>query len=149
MLQVAIGWEVYSLHRSALDLGWIGLAEFVPLFLLALPAGHLADRVPRRLMFAGSLLLGAASASGWRRQRPGTSEVWPYLALAVGAGTAMAIGCPAARAMPPTLVGLDLLQRDDAAFDRQPGGQVIGPAIGGLCTGYRRRWCTCWRRARA
>src|SRR5437764_10296121 len=57
VLEVAIGWEVYALHRSALDLGWIGLAEFVPLLVLALPAGQLADRVPRRLIFAGSLLL--------------------------------------------------------------------------------------------
>ena len=45
MIEVAIGWEVYALHRSPLDLGWIGLAEFVPLFVLALPAGQLADRV--------------------------------------------------------------------------------------------------------
>ncbi|MGH3408701.1 MAG: MFS transporter [Streptosporangiaceae bacterium] len=58
MLEVAIGWEVYALHRSALDLGWIGLAEFVPLFVLALPAGHLADRLPRRLVFGAALVLG-------------------------------------------------------------------------------------------
>src|SRR6516162_5919368 len=64
MLEVAIGWEVYALHRSALDLGWIGLAEFVPLFVLALPAGQLADRVPRRLIFAGALLLSAVVALG-------------------------------------------------------------------------------------
>ena len=51
MLEVAIGWEVYALHRSALDLGWIGLAEFIPMFVLALPAGQLADRFPRRLIF--------------------------------------------------------------------------------------------------
>ena len=64
MLEVAIGWEVYDQHRSALDLGWIGLAEFVPLFVLALPAGQLADRVSRRLIFAGSLLLGAGVGVG-------------------------------------------------------------------------------------
>ena len=39
MLEVAIGWQVYGQRRSALDLGWIGLAEFVPMFVLALPAG--------------------------------------------------------------------------------------------------------------
>lgn len=43
MPAVAIGWQVYELHHSALDLGWIGLAEFVPMILLALPAGQLAD----------------------------------------------------------------------------------------------------------
>jgi MFS family permease len=134
MLQVAIGWEVYSLHRSALDLGWIGLAEFVPLFVLALPAGHLADRFPRRLIFSGSLLLGAAVGIGLAVvSSADVSEVWPYLALAAGAGTSVAIGTPAARAMPPTLVSLDLLAsamtlRSIAA----QAGTVIGPAIGGL-----------------
>ena len=39
MLEVAIGWEVYAQHGSVLDLGWIGLAEFIPMFVLALPAG--------------------------------------------------------------------------------------------------------------
>ena len=66
MIDVAIGWEVYGLHRSALDLGWIGLAEFIPMFVLALPAGQLADRVPRRLIFAASLLIGVGVGSGWR-----------------------------------------------------------------------------------
>jgi len=48
MIAVAVGWQVYAIHRSALDLGLIGLAEFVPLPLLALPAGQLADRFSRR-----------------------------------------------------------------------------------------------------
>ena len=89
MVEVAIGWEVYALHRSALDLGWIGLAEFVPLFVLALPAGQLADRVPRQLIFAGALLLGAAVGVGLALvSGSGVTEVWAYLALAVVAGTA-------------------------------------------------------------
>src|SRR5260221_6394872 len=57
MVAVAVGWQVYAIHRSALDLGLIGLAEFVPLPLLALPAGHLADHVSRRLVFVISLAL--------------------------------------------------------------------------------------------
>ncbi len=134
MLEVAIGWEVYALHRSPLDLGWIGLAEFVPLFLLALPAGHLADRFPRRLVFAGALLLGAGVGVGLAFvSSSGTTEVWPYLALASGAGTSVALGTPAARAMPPTLVSLALLP--SAMTLRSIAGQmgqVIGPAIGGL-----------------
>ncbi|HUA72230.1 MAG TPA: MFS transporter [Solirubrobacteraceae bacterium] len=136
-IEVAIGWEVYALHRSALDLGWIGLAEFVPLFVLALPAGQLADRVPRRLIFAGALLfaacisVGLALASG-----SGTTQVWPYLALAVGAGVAMALGWPAARAMPPTLVGVDLLQNAMTLRSiASQAGMVIGPALGGLLYG--------------
>src|ERR1700733_4684895 len=105
MLEVAIGWEVYTNHRDVLDLGWIGLAEFIPMFVLALPAGHLADRLPRRLVFAGALVLGAAVGAGLALvTAAGVTSVVVYLALALGAGTSMAIGAPASRAMTPTLV---------------------------------------------
>ncbi len=137
MLEVAIGWEVYAQQRSVLDLGWIGLAEFLPLLVVALPAGHLADRAPRRLVFAGALVIGAGVGVGLAAvTSAGLHSVWPYLLLAVGAGTSMALGSPAARAMAPTLVGPELLPsamtlRSIAA----QGGQVIGPAVGGLVYG--------------
>jgi MFS family permease len=137
MLEVAIGWEVYAQHGSALDLGWIGLAEFVPMFVLALPAGQLADRAPRRLVFAGSLVLGAGVGVGLALvSGSGTTAVAPYLALAAGAGTSMALGTPAARALPPTLVGPELLQSAMTlrAIASQTG-QVLGPALGGLLYG--------------
>jgi MFS family permease len=134
MLEVAIGWEVYTNHRSALDLGWIGLAEFIPMFLLALPAGHLADRLPRRLVFIASLLLSASVAGGLvALSSTGVTAVLPFLALAFGAGTASAIGTPAARALPPTLVPSTLLE--SAMTLRSIAvqfGAVIGPALGGL-----------------
>ena len=134
MLEVAIGWQVYSNHRSALDLGWIGLAEFIPMFVLALPAGQLADRFPRRLVFGVSLLLSAAVAGGLALlSASGVTSVLPFLALAFGAGTALSIGTPAARAMPPTLVPPELLE---SAMTLRgiavQGAQVVGPALGGL-----------------
>lgn len=134
MLEVAIGWEVYSFHRSALDLGWIGLAEFIPMFVLALPAGQLADRFPRRLVFGCSLLLSAAVAGGLVvLSSSGVTSVLPFLALALGAGTAMSLGTPAARALPPTLVPAELLE---SAMTLRgvavQGAQVVGPALGGL-----------------
>jgi MFS family permease len=137
MLEVAIGWEVYGQHRNPLDLGLIGLAEFLPLFLLALPAGQLADRAPRRLVFAGSLLLGAAVGVGLALvSASGGSAVWPFLALAVGAGVSMALATPAARAMAPTLVGADLLPSAMTLRSiATQGGQVVGPALGGLLYG--------------
>ena len=137
MIEVAIGWEVYALHRSALDLGWIGLAEFMPLFILALPAGQLADRAPRRLIFAGALLLGTGIGVGLALvSGAGTTNVWAYLGLAVGAGVAMALGWPASRAMPPTLVSAELLPSAMTlrAIATQ-SGQVVGPALGGLLYG--------------
>jgi MFS family permease len=137
-LEVAIGWEVYANQRSVLDLGWIGLAEFLPMFLLALPAGHLADRFPRRVVFAGSLLLGAAVGVGLALvSGADVHSVWPYLALALGAGTSMAIGTPAARAMPPTLVSAELLPSAMTLRSiATQAGQVVGPALGGLLYGF-------------
>ena len=51
MATVAVGWQVYSVRESPLDLALVALAEFLPLPLLALPAGHLADRLPRQRLF--------------------------------------------------------------------------------------------------
>ena len=134
MLEVAIGWQVYTNHRSALYLGLIGLAEFIPMFVLALPAGQLADRLPRRLVLAVSLLLAAVVAVGLAIvSAAGVTALAPFLALALGAGVAGAIGTPAARALGPTLVPLALLP--SAMTLRSIATQtsmVAGPALGGL-----------------
>src|SRR5438094_8373970 len=83
MIDVAVGWQVYAIHRSALDLGLIGLAEFVPLPLLALPAGHVADHVSRTLVFVASLVLQIGVTVGLVAvSLSGASALWPFLALA-------------------------------------------------------------------
>ena len=48
MLSVAVGWQIYAITGRAFDLGLIGLVQFFPSVLLALPAGHLADQLDRR-----------------------------------------------------------------------------------------------------
>jgi len=57
MQSVAVGWQVYDITRRPLDLGLIGLAQFLPSFLLFLVAGHAVDRFERRkilvLCYAG------------------------------------------------------------------------------------------------
>jgi MFS family permease len=137
MVEVAIGWEVYAQHRSALDLGWIGLVEFIPMFGLALPAGHLADRLPRRLVFGTSLVLSASVGGGLAAvSGSGVTSIFPYLGLAFAAGTALAVGSPSARAMSPTLVPEELVP--SAMTLRTIGSQtaqVLGPALGGLLYG--------------
>lgn len=134
MIAVAVGWQVYGLHRSALDLGLVGLAEFVPLPLLALPAGHLADRFPKRLVVAGALVIeGAVPALLLVVTLAGVHQLWPYLALAFATGASSALGTPAARALFPELVPPDLLA--GALALRSIAGQVAvvsGPAVGGL-----------------
>ena len=45
---LAIGWQVYSIRKNPLDLGWVGLAQFVPMLALSLLGGQVADRVDRK-----------------------------------------------------------------------------------------------------
>ncbi|MEQ9196459.1 MAG: MFS transporter, partial [Parvibaculum sp.] len=61
---VAVGWQVYDITESPLALGYVGLAQFLPMVLMTLPAGDIADRIDRRYIVAGAGLLEAAAA-GW------------------------------------------------------------------------------------
>jgi predicted MFS family arabinose efflux permease len=131
---VAIGWQVYAIHSDPLDLGIVGLAMFLPLPLLALPAGHWSDRYPRRTVLALAIALDAAVAIGLLVvTRSGASQTWPFFALAFGTGVATAVGSPAGRAMTPSLVPQAILVK--AFAQRSVASQlsvIAGPALGGL-----------------
>src|SRR6187551_158831 len=95
MAVVAIGWQVYTTSGRALDLGLLGLAEFLPLLLLALPAGQLADRLPRRYLLVVMMLLNLVVLSGLLAVTiVDTEHVWPFFALAFVHGVGSAIGAP-------------------------------------------------------
>jgi hypothetical protein len=131
---VAIGWQVYAIHRDPLDLGLVGLAMFLPLPLLALPAGHWSDRYPRRTVLALATALDAAVALGLLAvTRAGADQTWPFFALAFATGVASAVGSPAGRAMTPSLVPQAILVK--AFAQRSVAFQlsvIVGPALGGL-----------------
>ena len=134
MIVVAIGWQVYAIRHRPLDLGLVGLAEFLPLLVLALPAGALADRISRRIVAAisGALQVGIAGVL-LAITEIGPHSIWPFLGVGLLNGIASAIGTPAQRALTPELVPLDLLQ--GAIALRSVAGQigvVIGPAVGGV-----------------
>jgi MFS family permease len=139
MTAVAVGWQVYAIDNDPFDLGLIGLAEFLPLLLLALPAGQLADRLPRRLVFAASLVVQIAVTGVLLFvSATGAHELWPFLTLAFATGVAAAVGWPAARALPPELVPTELLA--SAMALRSIGGQaavIAGPALGGVLFAVR------------
>jgi MFS family permease len=134
MLAVAIGWQVYAIHRNPLDLGLVGLVEFLPLPLLALPAGQLADRVSRRLVSASALALNVVIALLLLVVTlAGARVLWPFLAIAAITGISGVIGNPAARALTPELVPGELLP--GAIVLRSMAGQIgviAGPALGGV-----------------
>jgi len=134
MLAVAVGWQVYTLTGRALDLGLVGLAQFLPSFFLVLVAGHVADHFDRRrvLQFcmlaeaAAALGLGIASALGF------ISEVVIF-ALIFVVGAARAFQMPTMQALLPALVPPQLLSRAIAA--NASAGQtaiIAGPALGGI-----------------
>jgi len=134
MVAVAVGWQVYSIHGSAFDLGLIGLAEFVPVPLLALPSGQLADRLPRVTLvvlwgFADALcvaLLLLVTIGG-------AHQLWQFIALAGLTGTIAAMSAPAGRSLTPEIVPTELV--GGALALRSVAGQAAtigGPAVGGL-----------------
>jgi len=134
MVAVAVGWQVYAINRSALDLGLIGLAEFVPLLLLALPAGQLADRMSRTHLFAAGILSEAVVALLLLGVTiGGARQLWPFITLAALTGVTQAVGAPAARSLTPEIVPVDLLAGALAlrsvAFQ---AATIVGPAVGGL-----------------
>src|SRR5664279_4079906 len=64
MFSVAVGWQVYALTQSAFALGMVGLAQFLPAFLLTLPGGLAADRFDRRTLLLASFTLLALVGAG-------------------------------------------------------------------------------------
>lgn len=139
MVAVAVGWQVYSIHGSAFDLGLIGLAEFVPVPLLALPAGQLADRLPRVTLV---VIFGFADAIGVALLLlvtiGGAHQLWQFIALAGLTGTIAALGQPAGRSLTPEIVPTHLLA--SAVSLRSIAGQAAmigGPAVGGLLFALR------------
>ena len=64
IMSVAVGWQVYDLTRNPLDLGFVGLAQFLPALLLVLVTGLIADKFNRRLIIGLCLFVEVACAFG-------------------------------------------------------------------------------------
>jgi len=131
---VAVGWQVYALTGSAFYLGLVGLAQFLPMFLLTLVAGHIADRYDRRLiarlceivegLAAGALAL--CTFTGWQSKES-------ILALIFVVGAARAFEMPTMQALVPRLVPGPLLTRAFAwSASANQTANILGPALGGL-----------------
>jgi MFS family permease len=138
MLVVAVGWQVYAMTGSALDLGLVGLAQFVPAFLLVLIAGHVADRYDRSVVLrlcqiieglaAAGLALG--TAGGWL-----TRELVFFFVFVLGA--ARAFEAPTLQALLPGIVPMPLLPKAVAgSASANQAATIAGPALGGLLYVY-------------
>jgi MFS family permease len=133
MQSVAVGWELYERTRSGTALGLVGLVQFLPVLILALPAGHAADRYSRKAILLASqgLMLLASTGLALLSYRQGpVSLIYVCLLLA---GISQAISRPARWSFLPQLVPGDLLP--GAVTWNTSGWQtasVVGPALGGL-----------------
>lgn len=134
---VAIGWSVYQLSGSPLALGLVGLAQFLPMALLMLPAGELCDRVEPRRVLATGLAFQALCAAALLvlAVLPG-ARLSAILLVVLLAGASRALSEPAGPALLPLLVPPDRLPRVIAASSSVWQVAVIaGPAAGGLAYG--------------
>jgi MFS family permease len=137
MLAVAMGWHIYALTHSAFALGLVGLAQFLPMFVLTLVVGHVADRYDRRRIAAicqslesgAALLFAFGTFGGWI-----SAPVIYVLAACVGA--ARAFESPALASLLPAVVPRGDLPRATAwATSANQTAQIAGPALGGLLYG--------------
>ena len=134
MLMLAISWHMYELTGSAWDLGLVGLFQFIPALVMALPAGHVIDRLHRGRIFATCMLVLALVAvvlgvATWQAQA--SRELIFVVAWVLGVTRAFQM--PAQQAITPLLVPKHLFQRAIALSSTGVEVSVIGgPAIGGV-----------------
>jgi MFS family permease len=134
MLSVAVGWQIYAITGRALDLGLIGLVQFVPSLVLALPAGHVADQFERRrIVLYGQVVEALAIAVlATLTLLHGIHEVG-ILVLVFAIGVAKAFEFPAMQSMLPALVPPAILPRAMAmASSAGQAAMIMGPALGGF-----------------
>ena len=131
---VAVAWQVYQITHRALDLGYTGLALFLPSILFLLPAGHVADRYDRRHVVilcysVQTLFSGALLWLSWH----GVHSILPIYALLFGIGSGRAFSAPASQALLPHLVPRNLwvnaVTWGSTIFLI---AKVTGPAVGGI-----------------
>jgi len=134
MQSVAVGWQVYEITRRPLDLGYVGLAQFLPNVFLFLLAGHVADRFSRKnLLLICNLGFVVCSALLIEITRLGPHNVRPIYAVLVLLGIARAFNSPAGRSLLPALVPVEIFPNAVAwNSTTYQTAAILGPAIGGL-----------------
>ncbi len=134
MLTVAISWQMYALTGDAFSLGLVGLVEFIPMLLLTLIAGQVADRFERRkivficqIMECGVVaLLVTASLGDW-------IQSYHILIAAAVLGASRSFENPTTSALVPDLVDRESLPQAAAwTASASQTASIVGPSLGGL-----------------
>jgi MFS family permease len=131
---VAVAWQVYQITHSALDLGYTGLALFLPGLFFMLAAGHVADRYDRRgiILICYTVQFCCTAALLWFALH-GIQKIWPIYAVLFGIGLGRAFSGPAASAMVPSLVPKEhFVNAITWGATIYQIANMAGPAVGGL-----------------
>jgi MFS family permease len=134
MQSVAVGWQVYELTRRPLDLGLVGLAQFLPGILLFLASGHAADRFERRrLILVCQIAFAICSALLLVITLRGPHAVFPIYIVLVLLGVVRSFNGPAGQAFLPQLVSEEHFPNAVAwAATIFQAATIFGPIIGGI-----------------
>jgi MFS family permease len=137
MSTVAMGYLAYQLSGSATALGFIGLGWGLPMLVLSLVGGVVADRFPRRTIVLGTqAMVGASAAVGAALLLTGVIQIWHIFLLALMQGTAFAFNMPARQALIAELVGpADLGSAIALNNTLMNAARVLGPPIAGVLIG--------------
>jgi MFS family permease len=137
MLSVAVGWQVYAVTHRPLDLGYLGLVQFVPAFGFSPLAGHLADRLDRaRIVAVCDLALAACALALFAISGRGVAGVAPIYPVLFLVGVARAFSAPAGQSLVPGLVPAEHFP--NAVTWGSTVWQIstiVGPSLGGLLYG--------------
>lgn len=138
MQRIAQAWLVLEVSESPLALGTIVTVQFLPILLLSLFGGFLADRFPKRSALMVTQGVSAAQAVGlWIVVATGTVELWHIYVLALVLGVANAIEQPIRQAFPAELVGRDLIPHAVALNSAVHNtARIVGPAAGGVVVAW-------------
>ncbi|MGH9741677.1 MAG: MFS transporter [Candidatus Acidiferrum sp.] len=134
MQSVAVGWQVYEITKRPLDLGLVGLAQFLPGILLFLVSGHVADRYDRRkvivVCYAGLTICSSLLFLVAVRQVRDVDYIFAVLALL---GIVRSFNGPVHRALLPQLVPEEHFANAVAwSSSIFQGAAILGPAAGGI-----------------
>jgi len=134
MQAVAVGWQVYEITKRPLDLGYVGLAQFLPGILLFPISGHASDRFERRNVlsacYAGYALCFALLLALSRR---GVTSIAPIYVVLVMIGIVRSFNGPASRSILPQLVPQEHFA-NAVAWNATifQAATVLGPSFGGI-----------------
>ena len=138
MQSVAVGWQVFEITHRPIDLGYVGLVQFLPGVLLSIPAGHTADRFDRRaVLLTCYISYSICSILLFLQAHGGAKSVLPIFATLLLIGITRAFSGPASQSLVPQLVPTEHFGNAVAwgatVFQI---ATVLGPALGGVIYGW-------------